>query len=287
VEDRLQLTKATNANTGVVFCIHSANIAKLLEKNKTKENLLFDFVDSDGGRQRLFRLSDGKDVAALQNALNRQQVTIADGHHRYETALRYKKIRRGAGGSDYVMVSLVSANDPGIALFSTHRLVYGLKADVLRNLDEKLKKDFEINHFPSIQELADAMPAKQVFGLWNKMDGKVFTAELKNESAMDEFFPKESPLRKLDVSILHKRILEKTLGITEEMQSANHCIDYVKGTDAALKKARSSKYQLICLQNPPSISDVIAVASAGQRMPRKSTFFYPKFWSGLILRVLE
>lgn len=285
-KDRLDNLIAVRGNIEQVFLIYDDSRGKilgLLEDAKKPENSVISFVDFEEVSHRLFRISDPELMGVIGEELRDRGALIADGHHRYETALEYSRImdeRSGAGGHDYVLTSLVSAHDPGLLMLPTHRLLHSLDSALLVNFPAALSRKFEveeINDRVALFERLNGEDARGVLGFWLAESNRGLLAVLK-----PEFYP-EDPVKMLDIFILHELVLEELLGLTPEMQERKEGIEYVKGTEEVIGEAEKGGYQVICLLNPPSIPEVMELAKSGRKMPHKATYFYPKFWSGLVM----
>lgn len=294
--DRLLLIKAAKAHTEQIFLIYDDKksvVDTVLNKSRVKENKIFEFTDFMGVKHELYRLSEKTDQKKIQGTMGKMKAYIADGHHRYETALNYRNELRAKSEKtdkqDYILATLVNMNNPGLVVFPTHRCVFGIDKEKISSLRKKLEKDFAVKDAASQGELVKMVESgpTHTLGFWDKLNNKYYAATLKSESTMDEFFDSKSPTKKLDVSIIHKIILEKHLGITPEMQDAKTNLEYVKGTKETFEEMKNEKYQLACVIKATSVKEVKDVAGAGEKMPQKSTFFYPKVWSGLVIFDLQ
>jgi uncharacterized protein (DUF1015 family) len=190
-------------------------------------------------------------------------------------------------------------DDKGMLIFPTHRLVHGLQSFNLPALLDALKTYFEVEaaDFNPLEtaerrrvreRLLDKGKQAHALALFAG-GGKVYYLTLRDESIMDEFFDQKSPkaLRTLDVSILHRLIFEKLLGIDPEAQEKQANLKYVKNFDEPFESVASGEFQAAFLMNPPRMSEVRDVANAGEKMPQKSTYFYPKLLTGLVINPIE
>ncbi|MHC4266692.1 MAG: DUF1015 domain-containing protein [Planctomycetota bacterium] len=304
-KDRLQLAKATEAMFGLVFMLYDdeRKIADNIIEEVVKEDSLIDFVDELGVRHRLFAISAGEEIEAIREMMQDKSCIIADGHHRYETALNYRK-ESDNPAANYQMVALVNTCHEGLIVLATHRLVRAIEGFEIKKLLSLLEKDFEITkyEFDSDHAKADArrkmledMKARfdgdmNSFGIY-AADGAFYVAVLKEKDVMDSLAPeKSSAWRRLDVSILHKLILESKLGIDEDKLASAQYVKYVKDTndaiDESIEAVDDGEYQAAFFMNPVKVQQIRLVADAGEKMPQKSTFFYPKVFSGLTINKL-
>jgi uncharacterized protein (DUF1015 family) len=304
-KDRLQLAKATEAMFGLVFMLYEdeKRVADNIVEEVVKEESLVDFVDEMGVRHRLFAISADEEIAAIREMMQDKPCIIADGHHRYETALNYRKVSDNPA-ANYQMVALVNTCHEGLIVLATHRLVKGVEDFSISGLIDALEGEFEVTGFEfdsphtktdARRQMLEAMKAEfekdgNAFGIYSG-DGVFYVAMLKDKGLMDELVLDKSPAwRRLDVSILHKAILEGRLGIDEDKLVSASYIKYVKDTDVAIDESiaavDSDEFQAAFFMNPVKVQQIRQVAGAGEKMPQKSTFFYPKFYSGLTINKL-
>ncbi|MHC4637676.1 MAG: DUF1015 domain-containing protein [Planctomycetota bacterium] len=304
--DRLTLKRAAGAKFGLVFMIYKDQkcIAdKIIEKAATQTPLI-DLVDEQDVRHRLFAITDKKDTDAISAMMSDKSCIIADGHHRYTTGLTYMKENPDNPAAKYQMTAFVNTCHEGLIVLATHRVVNNLSDFDPAKLVAELEKNFELTEYAydtaeqeqqARQQMLDKMRAEfrnngNVIGIHTK--GKSFyTAVLKEATAMDSAAPGMSQAWKsLDVSVLHKLILEDLLGIDEEKLTAGGYVEYVKDSDNKVEElicdVDSDKKQVAFFMNPPRIEQIEAVADEGERMPQKSTYFYPKIFTGLTINKL-
>ncbi len=294
--DRLNLMKATGFNFSDIYSLYQADTKAILDDAMTKEPLT-DVVDEDGLRHRLWAITDDKTIAAIQAIFaDDVKLYIADGHHRYETAVNFKNYRLEnnipVGGADRVMMMLVEMSHPGLVVFPTHRLIRDLAdfdADAMLTACEA---DFEVvRDLP----LADATAKLQAAYDDGKKAFVCYTGNyttslltLTNESLMDTLLPSESDVsRQLDVNVLHSAILERVLGIDKENMAQQINLTYTRVLGEAIDGVDSGAFQCAFLLNPTRVSEIQGVAAAGEKMPQKSTYFYPKLITGLTMNELD
>ena len=210
---------------------------------------------------RLWVINDPVAIEALREDFAGRKLYIADGHHRYETGLRYRDTlaRQGAylPGSQYILMTLTDMADPGLTVFPTHRLVRGLERQ-----------------------------GRHAFALY---DGKSWTVlALKDTAVMEKLLPEKSQAyRTLDVSILHSLVLEKLLGIDKENMANQKNLTYTRSAEEAQAAVDRGESQCCFLLNPTRVEEIGQVAANGEKMPQKSTYFYPKLITGLAMNDLE
>mgnify|MGYP000077960627 CR=1 FL=1 len=289
-QDRMDNLREIRGNIEQVFLIYDdsrGSIMDKLEEAKKPENSILSFVDFDDVSHRIFRISDPGVIDSITKELRGRSALIADGHHRYETALEYARKmdeENGQGGHDFILTALVCAHDPGLLMLPTYRLLHSLNPRLLARLPIDLKKRFDVEEIDdriALSERLSGEDATGALGFWLTESNRGLLALLK-----PQFHPKD-PLKNLDVFILHEFVLEDLLGLTPEMQDRKESIDYVKNTEDAFREAENGGYQVICMLNPPTIPEVMDIARSGRKMPHKSTFFYPKLWSGLVMYMHE
>lgn len=304
--DRLNLKRATAARFGLVFMLYQdkQKIAdEIIEKTLGQQKPLVDFVDEDDVRHRLFAITAKDDTDAIVEMMNDKGCIIADGHHRYTTGLSYLK-ESANPAAKYQMLAFTNICHEGLIVLATHRLVNDLESFNSEKLIAGLKEDFEIieYRFDSAQSQAKAKQRmlaqmksahdshKNAFGIYVGNNTFCVTV-LKNKRIMDSAAEgMSSAWKSLDVSVLHKLILERLLGIDEEKLTKGENVEYVKDTgnklDELIKKVDVGEKQVVFFMNPPKIEQIQMVADQGERMPQKSTYFYPKVYSGLTINKL-
>lgn len=303
--DRLNLRRATKASFGLVFMLYqdSEEIADKIIKKASKQKPLIDFTDEQNVRHRLFTITDNNDVEAIVKMMNTKTCIIADGHHRYETALAYYK-ETADPSAQYVLTAFVNARQKGLLILATHRLIQNVKNFDARKLLTDLQKDFELATFAFDNEkskkqarkkMLDKMRAefeagKNAFGIYTA-DRAFYVAALKDKHLMNTVAPNMSDSWKtLDVAVLHKLIIEKLLGINEKGLAEGGNIEYVKDTgeaiDNSIEQVDKGAKQAAFFVNPTRMEQIESVTSTGERMPQKSTFFFPKVYTGLVINKL-
>jgi uncharacterized protein (DUF1015 family) len=297
-EDRLKLLRATNANFSQVFSLYSDpqnDIDQLLNgivQTPPAIDLLFEDV-----RNKLWRLQDEETIRSVQAFFDGKQVFIADGHHRYETALAYREERRAQNPNhtgnelyNYVMMYFTNIDGEGVVMFPTHRLVHSLPQFDREVFLRAMEEFFIIRQFWDYETLAEGMKSSSThaFGLALQGDPMVYLATLKPARSVHDLITDDVPsvVKELDVTLLHALVFNKLLGISAEAQEQKTHLEYLRDAREAIERVRQGKAQAALLMNPTPIAHVRAVAKAGCIMPQKSTYFYPKLVSGLVLNVL-
>ncbi len=293
--DRERLLAATRTQLSPIFMLHpdpSAEIAVLLRQVFAAPST-HPIHDSDGHEMRLTAVEDEGVMSRLQHLLARQWVLIADGHHRYESALQYREERRRAGAADaeHALVFLCSLEDPGLSIFPIHRLVKALPDFRFDGVLQALRPFFEVEAIDGGANLVAAVRAGSgrpgVFGLVGGSGGQGFLLRWREGAGLDRPGMRSIPaaLQRLDVILLHRLLFEEVLGIDADAQARGAHLEYVK--DEAELLARAATAQLGVLLNPTRIEQVIEISRTGMRLPQKSTYFYPKVPTGLVLDPLD
>jgi len=303
--DRLNLKRATITEFGLVFMLYEdrKKIADEIVENATREQPLLDYIDEQNVRHRLFTVTAGDDIKAIIEMMVDKSCIIADGHHRYETALNY--YRETNNHSDmYLMTAFVNMLSEGLAILATHRLVDNLDNLQFGKLIEDLKENFDVIEFPfdspnnkvdARQEMSAMMERmcdenKNALGIYGG-NKAFYVTVLKDKQAMDSVASgMSSAWKSLDVSVLHKLVLEELLGIGEKELARGSYIEYVKDTgkaiDELIAKVDTGAKQIAFFVNPPKMQQLVMVTEAGEKMPQKSTYFYPKMNTGLTISKL-
>ncbi len=294
--DRLNLMKATGFNFSDIYSLHQADITSVLDGVMANDRPIEDVEDENGLRHTLWAITDADTIRTIQEAFADAKLYIADGHHRYETALNYKHYRAESGipvaGADRVMMMLVDMAHPGLVVFPTHRLLRDLPAFDADALLDACEADFEIERDLPLakadEKLAKAYDdGKKAFVCFTGGE-KAALLTLTNTALMDALLPEESAVsRQLDVNVLHSAILERVLGIDKENMAQQINLTYTRDRDEAIDGVNNGAFQCAFLLNPTRVSEIQGVAAAGEKMPQKSTYFYPKLITGLTMNELD
>jgi len=302
-EDRLKLLRACHANFSPIFGLYADEtgvIDQLLQLGQGNRPPHISLVDEAGEGHRLWIIDSPGIIEKVRELMLPRTIFIADGHHRYETALAFHREAQEQGLEGYgrVMMVLVNLYNPGLAILPTHRLVRGIAGlDVDRFLD-RLAADFGVEPHPLSQAgsgeaegvtqlLATRGQGQHAFGLYAGGQ-QAFLLTLRPGVTLERVGPGRSQAwRQLDVSILHSLILEAHLGIGSQERESEAHLTYTRDPHFALRSVKQGDYQMAFLLNPTRVEEVTAVAAAGDKMPQKSTFFYPKLLTGLVINSLE
>jgi uncharacterized protein (DUF1015 family) len=285
VEDRCILMEATQANFGLIFGIYAdptQEVDRLLAEVLRSDPL--SSCTMDAVRHELWRIDDEALIERLQQEMEEKSVYIADGHHRYTTALRYRNAHPERESAKYVMMALVNMYNEGLVIFPTHRLVKGDHHDPKRIL-ERIEDTFHVEPSTRDQMMERIHGQKFCYGFF--CDGDFYVIRLRDPRALDSISTPSEALRELDVSVLHETILKSLLHIDTEDQDIQEKITYMKSLPAAMAKLATGEYPFGFFLNAVNMEEIVRVARDNEVMPQKSTFFYPKVYSGLVVSRLE
>ena len=291
-EDRLRLFEATGAMFSQIFALYP-DPKHVLDRQLDAETQRLPDVDVefDGIRNRLWKILDGSAILALAGFLKGQRVLVADGHHRYETALSYSNARRfknprhtGTEPYNFVPVYFTNMNDSGLVILPTHRIVHGMPRFRRRRFLDALADSFEIRFEESPDDLVRSLAARTqgAFGLVLPDDPGFVLLSYKRRTVPGAG-DVPALLAHLDLTILHSVIMKKMFHTSEEEEEKKFHIEYEHDTRQAVRTVREGKAQAAFLLNPPRIELLRAIAEGGFTMPRKSTYFFPKLLSGLVM----
>jgi uncharacterized protein (DUF1015 family) len=306
--DRLNLLRACKASFSQIFSLFSDSrdsVVNILATVTGEPEM--EVKRSDGVIHRLWSLSDKESIEAIVRELADKPIFIADGHHRYATALKYRNEQRMASGHftgdegfNYVAMFLTSMEDHGLTILPAHRALFNLTDFQPRRFEDDLNRFFNIeridfdNHSESkdLQTILDTMAHRadhaHVFGMRVKDEQSYYLLSLRNEADMDALLPdKSQSYRRLDVSILHHLIIDKLLGIRMDTHKMGLNIEYIKDAEEADKRVHDNAAEVVFFMNPTKVREVREVAAAGERMPQKATYFYPKLLTGLVMHKLD
>ena len=299
-EDRLRLMRATEMNCGHIFMLYSdpkRRADEALEAAIAGAEPTISAVDDYGNNHYIWRITDQGVISVVQGALADKDLYIADGHHRYETAVNFmhecqeKGWRPAAPESfDVRMMTLFNIDEPGMTIRPIHRLVHALADYDAHEFLKRAEEDFEVKLYPSLSEMERGVAAGKdghTFGLYS--GGVYASLTLRDESIMDRLISGDwsSDWKRLDVSVLHTVILDRLLGIDAKALEEQRNITYAHTPQEGVKAVDSGEEQIFFLLNPTSPSEVRRVADHGEKMPQKSTDFYPKLLTGLVLSKME
>lgn len=350
--DRLELMRACKANFSPIFGLFAdkeKKIDQVLKKAVNSTPPEVNFTDDTGEAHRLWVITDSSVINQVQQLMSNKRIFIADGHHRYETALNYQKERKSPEGEqpagiaasvtsscsttpdgnvtnkyttdpayNYMMMNLVNLYDSGLVVFPTHRLIKNVTGLNKNQLLEQIKENFNIVEYTLapdrsnlqalLQQMADqagcgtvqaskdaakdqtqsnAPPHRHIFGMYTG-ENIFYILSLKHEESLYQMMPqgKSHAWQGLDVAALHTLLIEKYLGIGSELMAKAEHITYTREEESAIAAVDTGEFQLALFLSPTLVEEVTEVAANGEKMPQKSTFFYPKLITGLVINQL-
>jgi uncharacterized protein (DUF1015 family) len=271
-KDRMELLRHARAHFGQIFMLYpdpELEIDKILDET-AKRAPVTTLEDEYGVMNRVWKISDPGVIARIQALMAAKKLLIADGHHRYETALAFHNQNPGLKDAEKVMMTFVNMHSPGLEILATHRVLRGISAELTNKIHGR--------RLASLEEL------KQIFRIPAPDKIRIGLALGTGELSLYE---RDRKPGELDVKVLHEELLGGALGIGEEAVRDEKHIEYVRGLDAAYAKVRDGSAQIAFLLEPTTMQQVADVAFSGGVMPQKSTDFYPKLLSGLTIYRLE
>lgn len=296
--DRISLFRELKVNTSPILALFEdqrQRVSSLLAAQQSKSKPLISSTDANGERHYVWAITEAQVVNQICNSLAEQPLYIADGHHRYESALAYQR-EQGTGSSsasgdeafNFVMMTLVDFSDPGLIILPPHRLIRGISKSILNGLMAGLESFFKIEELPlsvpgdwqQVDNLSMETDETRIFlfGLTEHL----LVLRLGDFTAVSRMMPHfHSELyKRLDVSIIDHIILEKLLGLGSGREETK--IAYSYDRQDTVNRILDQEYQLAFLLSPIKVEMIKAIADAGDRLPRKSTYFYPKLPAGLV-----
>ena len=292
--DRLNLMKATGSNFSQIYSLYMDEDGSVFDliNSASQGTPDSEFTDDDNVAHRLWCVSDPAVISAVAAKMADKKLYIADGHHRYETALNYQKYVQDnldeIGTSDYVTMMLVNMENSGLVVFPTHRIVRDLPDFDYNAVCEKCREYFTVTPYLNREKGEQGLEkayneGRKAFVMFTG-DNNYTLLELNDINVMGQFIPSGSKaLRELDVSILHTLILERIFGIDKENMAKQVNLTYTRSADEALAAVDGKRANCAFLLNPTRVSEIRDVAAAGEKMPQKSTYFYPKLTTGLVM----
>ena len=298
--DRYNLMCETGANFSAVYSLYTdsdkiiADAVNSVAINTPPET---EFCDDESVCHRIWRIDDDETILKIQNAFKNKQLFIADGHHRYAAALNYRNMMRdknpahtGEEPYNFILMFLAETSDPGLVVFPAHRLVKNIpdfdETAVITQLKENffVEKTFVSKQAGSeIEVCLTQNLGKKIFAMYTGKD-YYYTLVLKNTETAKSANPDKSEAYScLDVTVLHTLVLDKIFGIDKESLQADHNLVYTCDFDRAAELAQTTAFQCAFFLNPPKISEICDIAAACETVPQKTTYFYPKIITGMIM----
>src|SRR5262245_53471875 len=305
-EDRFKLIRACHAQLSPIFALYAdpkQTINRMLAVALEGVAPLVEFEMDNGDMCKLWRVTDPALIEKTQREMKEQTLLIADGHHRYEATLKYRDQMRSERGQwtggeayNYIMSYFANMNDDNVVILPTHRLVRGFTHKPFLELEEALQTYFYVEQHPKTPEgkisflkaLKTAAKKHRVIGASFKRDPRYLILRLKNKRIMQRLAKDlSSPLRELDVSTLHLLILEHILGMLPEQQVSGDNIRYSQDEEFVLQALEKEDFQAAFILTATKKEEIENVVASGEKMPQKSTYFYPKLASGLVVNKID
>ena len=304
--DRFNLMNATNANISQIFSLYNGNseVFPILENYVKSNSPEIEYTNSEDINERVWVITVPAIISSIQNCFTNQQLFIADGHHRYETALNFRNNLASSNSShsgkesyNYVMMTLVDMDDPGLVVLPTHRALKDLQD---YDSQEFLKFAQEYFHIDKIEfnksyhslyipeqirvSLEQSGEFNKSFGYYDNSESWYYILALKEISSVEKFLSDKPPAyRNLDVSILHSLILENYFKIDAKNMASQTNLSYTRDIKQALEWVNSNTHQCAFFLNPTQANQIKEVSLSNEKMPQKSTYFYPKLTTGLVM----
>ena len=305
-EDRLKLMLACDAQFSSILALYTDDkptLTDALREHVSSREPKVEAALGEFGTSRLWAVTDPGLIGMVQDALSRQEVFIADGHHRYEAACGYRQRRlaerpgaTGGEGFNRVMMYFANLKEEGVVILPTHRLVREMPALQAQELEEKLQSHFHVEAFPRnpdgrrqfLEALEHPDGGQRLLGASFKDDSRYLALRLRDPETMQRLAPEMSAeLRGLDVTTLHVLVMEHILGVSTRNAVNTDAVAYTHDAEEALAEVEAGGCQAAFILNPPSAGEMIDVSLKGDKMPQKSTYFFPKLVTGLVIHKVE
>ena len=289
--DRLALLKACQAHLSSIFCLFSRPGWSLEQScaSAVSGTPIIDVVDDGSVSHKLWRVTDPALLSEIARQIENEPLIIADGHHRYETALRYRRECLEQGKSDgeepfnYVLAYLTNAQEEGLVILPTHRLLQGVTMPNAQHLRLVLQREFRLSAF-ALENAEAFLAALHAPGANRRIGCAMAGANhywlLSFDERITQGLPISTPLRALDVTVLHDVLFQRFLGLPPEVQKQQ--LTYAVDEEEALRRVAARQCQAAFLLNPTTFQQVVDVCEGGETMPQKSTYFFPKLLTGTI-----
>ncbi|MBN2058112.1 MAG: DUF1015 domain-containing protein [Candidatus Saganbacteria bacterium] len=304
--DRLQLMRTTSANLECIFCLYSDEKIRINKELKKfmKRKPLHEATDKDKVKHRLWKVDRKASILKITKEMKDKAVFIADGHHRYEAALRYKNELKMKNTKfteeeayNHVMMYFTPLEDKGLVVLPIHRLVRNLSYFEPARFEQQLAEFYKVKPYPANKKNSKSVRKKLLKDLTKHGENahcyalylgknRYYLLTLKDEKIVEDMVEEEKPKawKRLDTTILHYTVFDSILGIAAETEEK---VVYFKDADSAMDAVDQGKGQAAFLLNPTLIEQITAIASKLEKMPQKSTYFYPKLLSGLVINKIE
>ncbi len=288
-QDRLELMRATRCNLSPIFSLSTRDPWPLAARQTEIEDPWGEATDAGGTVTRIWKIRDPGIHDDVTDLLADAQLLIADGHHRYETAIAYRDEIGGEGDHNYTLMAITGLDDPGLSIYPTHRLLSGLAGDPerQRRLGEGLRELFEVTEVETGRVDPLGEEGVGVFGLYDSHHKQAYRLRLKDTAELDrqlEGMPEA--YRRLDAAILETLVLKGIAGLSEDDILAKRGIGYAKSVEDSLRLIDEGAYDVAFVLRPIPVDQTKAICESDANMPPKSTYFYPKVLTGLVFNPL-
>ena len=288
-QDRLNLVTSTGAFFSQIFMVYNdqeQKIEKMAEKYIAQKPYM-DVTDDLGVQNLVYLIDDEEDIKVIEKTLEDKTLLIADGHHRYETSMNYARAHKDNEYAQYVMSYFTNAADENLIIYPTHRIIE--KEIDTNELLKKVEKHYEIEKMTDkeafLERIEEENKKQITTGLILKNDENYYVLKLKQ--GVKETIDTPQVLQKLDLTVLHEIILKKELGFSQEELMAQDGVKYEKQEHVSFESVKSGKASACFIMAYPKMQDIIDISQEGLRMPQKSTYFYPKLLSGVVINPLK
>jgi uncharacterized protein (DUF1015 family) len=299
IVDMGAILENTRSNLGPIFSIYSdpgKKIERALEKIKLKKPDVDVFTGYEGVRHRMWAVSDGKIISFISNAMKRKQLLIADGHHRYNISLSYSLERPLDQPSRYMTMMMVGMENKGMTILPTHRLIKGMKNFHREDFIASLSKNFDVETFETGPG-KEKMQFREFLASLNRRDwrsfgmylggSKFYVVSLKNADSMNVAKGHSKPWKRFGINVLHELVLKGILGIDASRHEGRTNVEYVKdlpgNAERCMDRIKNGECQIAFFMRPTSMDEIRKISGSGEMMPQKSTCFFPKIYSGVVI----
>jgi len=289
LKDRYKLMETTNANPGQIFMCYQDDGLVLEGIYATLQDDPVINCNLDNIQYRLWAVTDEDSISKFKACISSKDVVIADGHHRYKTALRYYQNNPEISGAENVMVTLVNSNNPGMNVLPTHRLIKDVKINI-DDIISNLITYFDVKRFAGPEKVIKMVEGnykdKGQMGIYHRESDTGLLLNFHSWKELNNVFNDQcQAAQELDTNILHSFVMKEVFSIDTSHQEDLKKISYMRGNKPTINLLKEEKlFDVACFVRAPSLDEIFTIAKAGETMPQKSTFFFPKIYSGLVTR---
>ncbi len=288
-EDRLRLTRATRHNLSPIFSLHPGDAWQHI--GPALGEPWGEVTDDEGTTHRVWRVADSKVHEAVTAELEPGELLIADGHHRYETALAYQREVGKGKGADHVLMALVSLEDPGLTVFGTHRMLKDTTPEQQEAIRDAAREHYELEEVAEEDLVPSPDDPPGSFGYMDSHHLKPWRLRPKSGASplqeSTDLADRSEAYRDLDAAVLEEVFLKGAVGLSADDIAAKKQLGYTPSREDAVAKLRSKDYDAVFFLRPTPVQQVRDIAAAGETMPPKSTYFFPKLLTGIVFNPLS